>query len=352
MAYTTINKSTEHFNTKTWTGTGDYTTAITGVGFQPDWVWVKNRDVGDDHMLFDAVRGVTKRLFSNADTAEGTDAQTLTSFDSDGFTTGTSRATGGDSGNKMVAWNWKAGGAGSANTAGNTNSTVSVNTTAGFSIVKWTGTGSATTVGHGLGVAPTWIIVKNLADANDWFVYTKAIGYSMSNPDPETDYLKLNQINGRADDANAWNDTAPTNQVFSVGSASNVNGSSDPMIAYCFTDKTGYCKVGSYYGNGNANGTFIYTGFKPAFVITKKTSGNDEWNINDTTRDSYGNPLDANLLANTSAAETDHDRFDAVSNGFKMRTDSGQYNASGSTYIYMAFGQSLVGSNNVPCTAR
>jgi len=351
MAYTTINKSTTYFNTKLYTATGNDNLAITGVGFQPDLTWIKERSSTSSHALWDVVRGVTKKVESDNDQAEGTDATGLKSFDSDGFTLGTSAQVN-HSGVTNVAWNWKAGGAGSANSDGATASTVSANTTAGFSIVKWTGTGSATTVGHGLGVAPTWIMVKNLADANDWFVYTKAIGYTMTSPDPETDYLKLNQINGRQDEINAWNDTAPTSTVFTVGSASNVNGSSDPMIAYCYTDKTGYCKIGTYLGNGSADGAFVYTGFKPEFVIVKVTSTDNNWNMFDSKRPGY-NEIDQRLFPNLSNAEQDGTcALDFLSNGFKTRNNNDNYNGSGVTYVYMAFGQTIVGSNNIPATAR
>jgi len=349
MAYTTINKQTDHFNTKLFTGTGS-TNAQTGVGFQPDMVWFKNRSEVYSHQLYDVVRGVTKRILPDVTTAEETDANGLTAFGTDGFTVGSNVGIN-KSSNNIVAWNWKAGGGqGSSNTDGSINTTyTSVNTTAGFSISQYTGNGTyQATVGHGLGAVPKMIIVKGTSFSREWVVYHESMG--------NTKNMHLNDNSAQATEP-TWGNTTPTNQVFTISGASqanwyDTNKPSETYIAYCFAEKQGYSKFGSYTGNGNADGTFVYTGFKPAFVITKKSSGTDEWNINDTTRDSYSNPLDANLLANTSAAESDHDRFDAVSNGFKMRTDSGQYNASGSTYIYMAFGQSLVGSNNVPCTAR
>lgn len=344
MAYTTINKSTDYFNTVTWTGTSDATTSVTGVGFQPDWVWVKNRDVADDHMLFDAVRGVTKRLFSNSTGAEGTDAQTLTSFDSDGFTTGNSRATGGDAGNGMVAWNWKANGAGSSNSDGSITSTVSANTTAGFSIVKYTGTGSNATIGHGLGVVPKMVIVKRLSNVENWTAYNESIG--------NTKYLDFD-ARTQATTYNMWQNTDPTSSVFYITTHNRLNASGDDYIAYCFADKTGYSKFGSYTGNGNADGTFVYTGFKPAFVIIRRTddpSGRD-WFILDNKRNTE-NPVDKNIHTNDSNTESTSERCDFLSNGFKLTTSSGGSNASGANIIYMAFGQSLVGSNNVPCTAR
>jgi len=353
MAYTTINKHTDHFNTKLYTGNGG-TQSITGVGFQPDWVWTKYRNDTYGHRLMDSVRGATKEIYSNNDGAETTTATGLTSFDSDGFTLGSSSGVNHNTGT-YVSWNWKAGGSSSANSNGATASTVSANTTAGFSIVKWTGTGSATTVGHGLGAAPTMIIVKNLADANDWFVYSKGWGYLMSNPDPETDYVKFNQINGRADDASAWNDTAPTATVFSVGNASNSNGSSDPMIAYCFRDIPGYSKIGAYSGNNSSSGVFVYTGFKPAFIMFKRTDSNADWRVYDNKR--YGNSVNDKfyyLEPNTSDTEGTTDsggNWDMLSNGFRFYTSESEINGGGD-YIYYAVGQSLVGTNNVPCTAR
>ena len=345
MAYTTINKSTDYFNTKIFTGTNGSGQSITGVGFQPDMIWIKHRTDISDHVLTDAVRGVTKYTRPNATDAETTNAQAITAFGTDGFTHGTLGDI--DSTGNVCSWNWKAGGGqGSSNTDGSINTTyTSVNTTAGFSISKYTGTGSAATVGHGLGAVPKLIIIKkqNSNTGADWYVYHASNGNDSK--------IWLNQTSAKGTGTH-MNNTTPTSSVFSIGTPTEVNNSGDTYVAYCFAEKTGYSKFGKYTGNGNGDGTFVYTGFKPKFIITKRSSGSEEWNINDTTRDSYGNPLDANLLANTTAAETDYDRLDAVSNGFKMRTDSGQYNTSGNTYIYIAFGQSLVGSNNIPCTAR
>jgi hypothetical protein len=371
MAYSSIAKPTDYFNTNLWTGTGDSTTAVTGVGFQPDWVWVKNRDVGDDHMLFDAVRGVTKRLFSNSTTAEGTDAQTLTSFDSDGFTTGNNRATGGDSGNKMVAWNWLAANGTASNSNGSITSTVSANTTAGFSIVSWTGTGDGTpsssgTLGHGLSSAPKMIIVKNRTDAVNWPVY-----HAGNTSAPETEVIYLNLTNTTSDDNNFWNDTAPTSSVFTVAGDNSVNGNGDSMIAYCFADVKGYSKFDSYTGNGNADGTFVYTGFKPAWVMVKRTDSatNANWAISDNQRLNNSGNQDGgkgNYVPHVLAANLHNDesyfgggagnKQDFLSNGFKFR-DTGSYgNASGSTYIYMAFAENpFVGNDSgtaVPVVAR
>ena len=343
MAYTTINKSTDYFNTKLYTGNGG-TQSITGVGFQPDWTWLKRRNGVGSHRLFDAVRGATKEIFADADLAESTDAESLKSFDSDGFTLGTGGATNG-SGNTYANWNWKANGVGSANTAGSINSTVSVNTTAGFSIVKWTGTGSASTVGHGLGVAPKMIIMKRTSGAvNDWVVYHASVGNNKA--------LFLNAVNAPDTDSAYFNDTSPTSLVFSVKSGQ-TNNNGDNQIAYCFAEKQGYSKFGSYTGNGNADGTFVYTGFKPAFVIIKRTNSTGNWLMLDNKRAGY-NQSNYWLEADTSDAEgTTANWIDIFSNGFKLNLSGSAGNGDGNSYIYMAFAEApLVGSNNVPCTAR
>ena len=340
MAYTTINKHTDYINTVLYTGTGSEL-AITGVGFQPDWTWIKRRDAVANGGMFDVLRGVTKLISSSQTDAEQTLAQSLKSFDSDGFTLGTGpNGYVNTSSSATVAWNWKAGGAGSANSDGSISSTVSVNTTAGFSIVKWTGTAANATVGHGLGAVPKMIIVKNLADSTNWNVYHQGVGNDGS--------LYLNSTQGKETYQPFWNNTTPTSSVFTVGSDGATNGSGDNMIAYCFVEKTGYSKFGTYYGNGAADGAFVYTGFRPQFTLIKPLA-TQNWQIHDTKRDGY-NVKNDNLSPNNTAAEADNQFMDILSNGFKLRSST--YSASSTTYIYMAFGQSLVGSNNVPCTAR
>jgi len=345
MAYTTVNKSSDYFNTKLYTGNGG-TQSITGVGFQPDWVWIKSRTTGGYHNVFDAVRGVTKRIFTNDTQAENTSAATLTAFGSDGFSVGSNGDVNGNS-QSQVAWNWLANGAGSANTDGSISSTVSANTTSGFSIVSWTGNGSAATVGHGLGSAPKVVIIKSRDNAHAWFVGHQSLDASA----PWTKYMTLENSNAINDDI-IWNDTAPTSSLFSVGNYSSTNGSGVKFIGYCFAEKQGFSKFGSYTGNGNADGTFVYTGFKPAWVMTKKTSGTSSWDMHDTKRDTF-NVATKHLLAEDAGAEGSTVVLDILSNGFKFRTSNGDRNASGATYIYMAFAEApLVGSNNVPCTAR
>jgi len=342
MAYTTINKSGDYFNTKLYTGNGS-TNAITGVGFQPDWTWIKKRNGTTWHNLYDAVRGVTKAIASNDTGAEDTRATGLTTFGTDGFTVGADNNANAN-GDTYASWNWKANGAGSANTAGTINSTVSANTTAGFSIVKYTGNGSSgATVGHGLTTtAPKIVLIKTTSGADAWTMLNTNIDLNK--------YLALNSSGAEVSDP-MFNNTAPSSTVFTLDADGQVNGSGVSLIAYCFSEVNGYSKFGSYVGNGNADGTFVYTGFKPAFVMTKKTSGTSSWDMHDTKRDTF-NVATKHLLAEDAGAEGSTVVLDILSNGFKFRTSNGDRNASGATYIYMAFGQSLVGSNNVPCTAR
>ena len=342
MSYTNINKSSLHFNTKLYTGNGS-TQSITGVGFQPDLNWLKSRSDSSDHNIVDAVRGSSKYLKSNADSAEATSATGVSGFLADGFSVGSDQTTNKNSSN-FVSWNWKAGGAGSANTDGTINTTsTSVNTTAGFSISTYTGTGSAGTIGHGLGAVPKMIIIKRLDAGDDWQVYHQAMGNGS--------YIRLNLNSDKSNSSTVWNATTPTSSVFSVGTAGATNGSGRTFVAYCFAEKTGYSKFGSYVGNGNTNGTFVYTGFKPAFIIVKKYNASEDWEMFDNKRLGY-NVDNNNLVPNSNSAEATSDRLDIVSNGFKFKTSSGSVNASGDTYIFMAFGQSIVGSNNVPATAR
>jgi len=342
MAYSSIVKPSVYFNTKLYTGNGSVRTE-TGVGFQPDMVWIKDRTGTNNHEIADAVRGANYQIYPNLANAQTNAGGHLTAFASDGFTLGTDGATNTNNSN-YVAWNWKANGQGSSNTDGSINTTyTSVNTTAGFSISTYTGTGSNATIGHGLGVAPKMIIIKSRSNAKDWTVYHASLG--------NTKWLELSGSAGEQTNSNRWNNTSPTNQVFSVGVDSGINGSGYTYVAYCFAEKTGYSKFGSYVGNGNADGTFVYTGFKPAFVMTKKTSGTSSWDMHDTKRDTF-NVATKHLLAEDAGAEGSTVVLDILSNGFKFRTSNGDRNASGATNIYIAFGQSLVSSNNVPCTAR
>jgi hypothetical protein len=352
MAYTTIDKPTDYFNTKTYTGTatssGD-TQAVTGVGFQPDWVWIKNRDGAYQHVLYDVIRGVNKEVRSSQNIAEvdsGTNGY-LSAFDSDGFTTTRGTNTGNHvnvSGTGFVSWNWKAAGTASSNTDGSITSSVSANTTSGFSIVSYTGTGSAATVGHGLGVAPSMIIVKNRDSAENWGIWHTGIDAD--------EYLGLNQTGAKATNTAIWNNTLPTSSVFSVGNNART-GTSDDFIAYCFAQKKGYSKFGSYTGIASSNSNFVHLGFKPSFLLIKNTStSGTNWHMYDNKRLGYN--VDNNMLrANLSNASQTDDDIDLLSNGFKLRRSTSALNNSGDNFIYLAFAESpFVTSTGIPTTAR
>jgi hypothetical protein len=331
MAYTTIDDPFKFFNTVLYTGNGS-SQSITGVGHQPDWTWIKSRGSTAFHLSTDSVRGVTKQLYPNADTAENTDSSHITAFNTDGFSVGSAGDVNGNSLN-LVSWNWKAGGSASSNSDGSITSSVSANTTAGFSIVSYTGTGSNATVGHGLGAVPKMIIFKDRETSVDWGVYAE--------PNGNTKEMYLSTNDAAGTNTNAFNSTTPTSSVFTIGTSSRYNPSSKGVIAYCFANVKGYSKIGSYTGNGNADGTFIYTGFKPAWILLKQSSASGAgWRMHDNKRGISGNPEDETLYASSSNAESTGRDVDFLSNGFKLRTDSGDGNGSGSTYIYMAFAES------------
>ena len=343
MAYTTINKPADYFNTLLYTATG--VQSVTGAGFQPDMSWVKARSTTSSHYIADAVRGSTKTIKPNATDAEGT-IDLITSFDSDGVTLGSANWS--DS-RTAVIWNWLAGGTASSNTDGSITSSVSANTTAGFSIVSYTGTGSATTVGHGLGVAPKMIIIKGRSSSFDWTVGNDNLGWNK--------YLMLHSTNAEATDTTVFNNTAPTSSVFSLGTNVQQNASSATYIAYCFSEVKGFSKFGSYTGNGSTDGTFIYTGFKPAWVVVKRTDSTGHWVLRDNKMLTY-NVKDNYILPSDSGGETTsatNNKMDFLSNGFKQRSPSlgTAENASGGSYIYMAFAESpTVTSTGTPTTAK
>ena len=347
MAYTTIDKPTDYFNTVLWTGTGVTDRTVTGVGFQPDWTWIKERSAASGHVVFDVIRGATKRLFPDAPNAEDTITESLKSFDTDGFTLGTNGQVN-ENTQTYVGWNWLADNtSGSSNTDGSTTSTVSANTTSGFSIVTYTGTGGNTSVGHGLGVAPDCMIIKCRSHSGTgWWMYHKDLGATKSI------YLHDSQTSF----TNSYlQNTAPTSSVFTLDSTSDTNASGRTIVAYCFANKKGFSRAFSYTGNGSSDGTFVYLGFKPAWILLRRTDGADYWTIRDNKRD-VDNVVTQLLYPNVPDAEAtaaSNNYLDIVSNGFKLRATSGQVNASGGSYIGLAFAENpFVTSTGIPCTAR
>ena len=347
MAYSSIAKPEDHFNTKLYSGNGS-TQSITGVGFQPDWVWVKCRNNGKHHSIYDSVRGATKYIYSNLNYAEVTDSNSLTSFDSDGFSVGTFGDVNGSF--NYASWNWKANGTSTTNPSGGTiTTTASVNTTAGFSVFTYTGNGSAAHVAHGLGVAPTVVIIKVRSTTDHWFVKHPGIA--------SNEYLYLNGDSAKVSGANAWSATNPDATKIYIGTDGGVNASGVTYVCYAFAEKQGYSKFGSYTGNGNADGTFVYTGFRPAWVMIKKSSGTNEWGIWDNKRSTF-NVTDDIIYANldNTEATSNANGLDFVSNGFKIRASGDLFNGSSGSYIYMAFSEHpFVGNDSgtaVPVTAR
>ena len=363
MAYTTVDDATIYFSTTLYTGDGQQNRAVTidGTGMQPNMLWIKSRSLGEQHVLGDSVRGATKKIIPSSNEAESTSATNIASFTSTGFTVANGGVDGAvnQNGATYVSWAWKtdtsftndASGTG----IGTIDSTGSVNDTAGFSIVSYTSTGSNGSIKHGLSTAPSMIIFKRRSgDTENWPVYHQALG--------NTHFIKLNSTDAQSDSATRFNDTSPTSSVFTVGTSGDTNGGTSPFIAYCFAEKKGYSKFGSYKGNNDADGPFIYLGFKPAFLIMKETSGTGNWAIIDSTR-SFHNVGNHTLASNLDDREDQFgggesvnggsNKIDLVSNGFKIREASAYNNGSGDDYIYMAFAENpFVTSTGIPTTAR
>jgi hypothetical protein len=356
MAYTTIDDPSAHFHIQLYTGNNSTTQTITNNAnagdFQADWLWIKNRDDVEQHHVMDSSRGANKFMHPNSDDDERDGSYNgghndINAFGSNGFT-----ITSSGSGDELnfgtrtyVAWQWKAnGGTRTTNTESGNNPAggYQANTTAGFSIIDYTGTGSAGTMAHGLGAVPHMIIFKTRATGN-FNAYHQAIGAGK--------YLLLSTDGAQVTASSRFNDTAPTSSVFTVNTAADINGDGTNYIAYAFAPIQGYSKFSSYTGNGSTDGIFVYTGFSPAWVMVKRTDSGNNWHMHDNKRVPF-NSNNKTLYANLNNAEATED-FDMLSNGFKLRESGGGYNASGGTYIYMAFAEHpFVSSKGVPVTAR
>ena len=355
MAYTDIDDPSEYFTTLLYTGNAtdnrNLTNSANAGDFKPDWLWLKERSSTSSHQLHDSTRGSSFALMSDSTAVEDEDANRVQAFQTNGFQVGTA-STVNQNTITMVAWQWKCnGGTTSSNTEGDITSTVQANTTAGFSIVSWAGqTATNPTIGHGLSIAPTLVITKNRTSGNAWLTGVTQLGFNWN-----TDYYHLNSSDAKQTNAGGTGfHRAPTSTTISSGGFNHEETSSN-YIAYCFHSVQGYSKIGSYVGNANANGAFVYLGFKPAFVIIKKSSGGENWSIVDNKRSPF-NVMDERLVPNSSAVEESNqgggDSIDFVSNGFKCRDGAGQFNDA-NTYVYMAFAEHpFVSSEGVPTTAR
>ena len=352
MAYTDIDKSDEYFNTVLYTGDSASPKSITGVGFKPDFVWSKSRSTAENHNLYDAVRGGTQGLRSNSDAAE-TSSNTygyVSTFNSDGVTYisgGTNNDLNNGSGVTFVNWNWLASNTTGSNTDGDITSTVSANTTSGFSIVSYTGNGSTNqTIGHGLGSVPDFIIIKQRNTSRNWPTYSKTLGNGVA----FLDVIDAWASGGGYD--NYWYISGMTSSTFGISNNINNNESSGTYIAYCFAEKKGFSKFGTYIGNGSSDGPFIYTGFKPAWVVMKGTNVNG-WLVIDNKRTAFNSDSKFLYPSEPDAEESLSGRFDFLSNGFKLKNTWTAFNSSGQEYIYMAFAENpFVTSTGIPTTAR
>ena len=359
MAYTTIDDGSLYFQTVIWTGNDSNPRTILHDGnsdMQPDWLWHKVRNEASSYMMYDSSRGVGKRLHTNQNVAEATEtaAGSITAFTSDGFTVDAGTSTDfyvNDSAQTYVSWGWKANGGttttndASATGIGTIDSVIQANTTAGFSIVTYTGTGSNGTVAHGLGVVPKFVIYKRRSAVENWGAYHTSTG--------NTGCCFLNLTIAKSTAAAYFNNTSPTSTTLGVGDSPAFNGDGSTYVAYCFAEKQGYSKFSSYIGNGNADGAFVYTGFKPAWVLVKATGVAQSWQLSDSTRSPF-NVINDRLSPNDAAATAESISWiDFTSNGFKLRHGDVAWNGSGGTYIYMAFAEHpFVSSKGVPTTAR
>ena len=357
MAYTDIDKPSDYFDTKIYTATAS-DLSITGLDFAPNWIWIKSRNLTGDNSIFDSVRGTGKQLQSNTTGAEFTTADALSAFNSDGFSiTGTGNNYTNRDGRTYASWNWKAGTSVSGTTTGSGTGqsySGSVNTDAGFSITAFTGNGTANhTLPHSLSSIPSMFIIKKRigtgdATARDWNVYHQSLG--------NTKRIALNSTGAVSTSNEYWNNISPTSSVINLGTNDQINGNNNTYICYAFAEKQGYSKFGSYTGNGNADGTFVYTGMKPAFVLIKQTNTTRNWIMWDNKRSPF-NVVDERLTPNLSTGESAGGiGLDFLSNGFKWVDNTADWNQSGGTFIYMAFAENPFvtspDNGSVPATAR
>ena len=347
MAYTTIDDPTIYFNTVLYTGNAT-ARSITGVGFQPDWLWIKPRSASDNHVVFDSSRGEDRQLKTNGTDAEDTHSPARVTIESDGFDLDTTDGNYNGNGTTYVAWQWKAnGGTTSTNTDGSINTTVQSNSTAGFNIITYTGTGGGETLGHNLGVAPDMWIIKRRDGTGSW-----AVGFNdASILGGTSNYLILQGTSTTSTYNNFWGSSPANSNVMRIAGDSTIGGSSQTYVAYVFAEKQGYSRIGKYRGSENANGPFVYLGFKPAFIMIKNATVVSNWRIFDNKRIGY-NVANYALLPNSLSAESTDVQIDMLSNGFKIRTTDSEIN-SGVTHIYMAFAENpFVTSTEIPTTAR
>ena len=346
MAYTTINKSTAYQNSIIINGNGS-TQALTGVGHQPDWIWMKRSNATGHHRLIDTVRGISKIINADLNNSEATTASYVTAIGTDGWTVGNNTDVNA-SGGVTSGWSWRAGQGTTTNPSGGTiTTTASVDTTAGLSIFTYTGTGNAAHLAHGLGVAPTVVWIKGRTNTDQWFVKHPGLNANQ--------YVYLNGTGAATSGANVWSATNPDATKIYVGTDAGVYGSGEDYVCYAFAEKRGYSKFGTYKGNNNSDGVFVYTGFKPSFLLIRRAAGSQNCVIIDNKITGYNGVAtgDSQILRpNTADAQTENNGVDLLSNGFKCRSSDGDTNGYSDTYIYMAFGQSLVGTNNIPASAR
>ena len=345
MAYSTIDDPTLYFNTVLYAGTGSEQT-VSGVNFSPGLTWLKSRSNGQPNVLSDSVRGGNKQLYTADTQAETTYGQYLKSFNSDGFVLGTDSGIN-QSSQTFVSWNWKAGGSASNNTDGNKTISLSVNTTAGFSVGTYAGTGQDSTIGHGLGAVPDWLMIKNRSSGSrKWQLWHN--GLTGTNK-----YLAIDRSDAELTDSASWDNTAHSNTVWNTYGSGEANQNGENFVCYAWTSIQGFSKFGSYTGNANADGPFIYTGFKPAWIMTKQINGGSSWIVHDNKRDPINAVTEYFTVEENDAAGTLANSYDLCSNGFKVRTSNGDRNSSGDSFAYWAFAESpLVNSEGIPNNAR